>query len=124
MLVCNTLSAWRVVADPSALDAATWPSGATVLRIAPDDALVLSETVPSLNEEHAIVCSDRGWSGTWLTRGEFERVVAPHVEWVVDPGRLNQGLLTAVPVKILFDGDLVLLVCATPYVHELIERLG
>ena len=46
MPVLERLQGLRVVADPAALDAATWrgPTEVTVLRLAPDDAFAIGAT--------------------------------------------------------------------------------
>jgi hypothetical protein len=116
------LGGWRVVANPAALDAMATPAGATVLRFAPDDALVLAAEAPTLEDEHAIVVPDDGWSGTWLTWDDFG-VVRSCIDWHVPATGLAQGLVAGVPCKVLRRDDLTLLLCATPYAHELEDRL-
>ncbi len=49
------LSGLRVVAEPTAIDAAQLPAGATMLRIAPDDAIVVGAATLTLDDPFAIV---------------------------------------------------------------------
>lgn len=122
MRAFETLTGWRVVADPAQIDD-LGVGASTIIRLAPDDALVLSATEPQAADEHAIIEADTGWSGTWMTLDAFDRTVRPLIEWSVASDGLSQGLVTGVPAKIVCEGGLVLIACATPYVHELIERL-
>ena len=119
----DPLRATRIVATPSALDALA-PD--CVLRIAPDEALVLGDAVPAIADAHAIVVDDRGFSGRWFTCAEFDNHIQPYIEWAMPSDRpcLVQGLVAAVPAKIWFDGDRILVFCHTAYVHELAERVG
>jgi hypothetical protein len=116
------LAGWRVVAKPAALDAMATPAGATVLRFAPDDALVLAAEAPTVEDEHAIVVPDHGWSGTWLGSHDFDDVRG-FIDWHVPMTGVGQGLVAGVPCKVLRRDDLTLLLCATPYAHELEDRL-
>ncbi len=116
----------RVVADPSALDLADWPEGAEVLRLAPDDALVLGVTAVRVDDPHAIVEPDHGWVLLRFDHAGFAARVRPHIDWVVSAaaGTLAQGLVAGVPAKVLVDTDGVRLLCGAAYAHELIERVG
>jgi hypothetical protein len=118
----ETIRGWRVVAHPSALDAMVIEAGATVLRFAPDDALVLTSESPTVEDEHAIVVPDHGWSGTWLTWEDFG-AVRGCIDWHIPTTGLAQGLVAGVPCKVLRRDDLTLLLCARPYAHELEDRL-
>lgn len=115
----------RVVADPAALDAATVPVGAVVLRLAPDESLVLGDgTVTVAGDPHALVVSDHGWSAAALSWPDFDRLVRPHIEWHPhEPRGLAQGRVANVPAKLWMTDDGVLLVTATCHAHELTERL-
>lgn len=115
----------RVVADPAALDAATVPAGVVVLRLAPDEALVLGDgSVTVADDPFALVVSDHGWSVAALAWPDFDRVVRPHLEWPVHPTRgLAQGRVAGVPAKLWMTDDGVLLVAPTCHADELTERL-
>ncbi len=124
----STLHGLRVVADPSAIDGvvAGLAPEVTVLRIASDDLLLVGHVgIPSCTDPHAIVETDLGFSGAWLTRSEFDQIVRPHMEWSVPAdGRLGQGMIAGVSSKVHIDGTTVLVVCPSAFVDELEERLG
>jgi hypothetical protein len=118
------LTGLRVVADPAALDAATWrgPADVTVLRLAPDDAFAIGATEVDVEDEHAIVEPEPGFAGAWLPLED----VAHHVEWSFPAERpaLAQGAVANVPARVwLPDGGHVLLVTAAAYADELESRL-
>ena len=127
--VLETLHGLRVVAEPEALDAARWVgTDLTVLRFAPDDALAIGATAVDLADPHAIVEPEAGFAGAWLALDD----VAHHVEWSLPAERpaLAQGAFAGVPAKLFLPdgngtgrvGD-VLLLTATAYADELIDRL-
>ena len=120
------LAAIRVVADPRTLDDLAWPDATAILRLAPDDVLVIGATSPQLTAEHAIVEDETGQVGWWLTADELTDLVLPHVEWALPANRpaLAQGLVAGVPAKIWLTEDRALLLCAAAYANELAERLG
>lgn len=137
------IPALRVVADPVVLDGAlAWALGARlgnlgvrVLRLAPDDLLVLtpgprSGVLGALHEEilgvdhHAIVTTEAGFAGVWCFSGHVRRWVAANADWLLPDGPgLSQGQVAGLPVKILVDGDEALVLVPTPIAHELAERL-
>jgi hypothetical protein len=122
--VLERLPGLRVVADPVALDAATWrgPAQVTVLRLAPDDAFAIGATEVDIDDEHAIVESEPGFAGAWLPVD----AVAHHVEWALPAERpaLAQGSVANVPARIwLPDDGNVLLITAAAYADELENRL-
>jgi hypothetical protein len=114
----------RVVAKPAALDAATVPSGATMLRIAPDDAIVAGAATLTVDDPYAIIEPEHAFVHWRLTPAEFEAVMH-HIEWPLpEAGRLGQGLIAGVPAKIMVTSDDVLLIVSAGLAHELTERLG
>lgn len=129
----------RIVAAPSALDAAfeaTARSGAIVIRIAPDDAFVIGATDVQLTDPHAIVEPESAFVGWWLTTDEVSAHIAPHVEWTLPKPKtgttqLAQGLVAGVPMKLWFsdptdasaDGPQVLLIVSRGLAHEAHGRL-
>ena len=99
----------RVVAKPAAIDAAVLPEGSTLLRIAPDDALVTDAATLTLDDAYAIVEPEYAFVHWRLSPGEFEEV-AHHIEWTLPAaGQLGQGLIAGVPAKIVIATDSVLL---------------
>ncbi len=119
----DQLHGLRVVAKPAALDAVRLPKGATMLRIAPDDAIVVDAATLILDDPFAIVEPEYAFVHWRLTPEEFEGV-AHHIEWSLPvSGRLGQGLIAGVPAKILIKADHVMLVVSAGLAHELVERL-
>ena len=113
----------RVVAKPAAIDAAPIPPGATVLRIAPDDAIVVDAPTLTIDDPFAIVEPEYAFVHWHLTPAEFDGI-RDHIEWPLPPdGALGQGLIAGVPAKILVGPDDVLLVVSAGLAHELSERL-
>ena len=127
MLGLESLSGLRVVADPDALDGATWTGGPiTVVRIAPDEAFAIGATEVEIGDSNAIVEPEPGFSGASLDSANLESVLA-HVEFALPTERpaLVQGKVAGVPAKLLLgDGDdATLLVVQTAYAHDLETRL-
>jgi hypothetical protein len=113
-----------VVADPAALDVATWRGAGevVVLRFAPDDAFAIGATEVDVDDEHAIVEQEAGFVGVWLSI----EAVAHHLEWSLPTGRpaLAQGAVANVPARVwLPDGGDALLLTAAAYAEELESRL-
>ena len=126
MLDFVTMHGRRVVASATALDAAQWPDGALVLRLAPDDVFVIGPGDLAVDDEHAIVCDEAGWSGVWLPVDVFEALAQSHIHWSV-PGQrpaFAQGLMAQIPVKLWLENERVLVLTATVSRHELMERLA
>lgn len=113
----------RVVAKPAALDAAVLPEGATMLRIAPDDAIVTDAATLTIDDPFAIAEPEYAFAQWRLTPAEFE-AITHHIEWPLPvAGQLGQGLIAGVPAKILISTEHVLLVVSAGLAHELVERL-
>jgi hypothetical protein len=127
VLALEPLAGLRIVANATALDAARWPGDAevTVLRIAPDEVLAIGADEVDLDDEHAIVEPEPGFSGARLDSADLQLVLA-HVEFQLPVGRpvLVQGKVAGVPVKLLLgeDGG-ALLVVQTAYAADLEARL-
>jgi hypothetical protein len=111
------------VADPAALDGARWHGDdVTVLRFAPDDAFAIGADAVDVDDEHAIVEPEVGFSGAWVDLDD----VSHHLEWSLPDERpaLAQGSIAGVPAKLwLPDGGQALLLTATAYTDELESRL-
>ena len=124
MPALDRLRGVRVVAEPGAVDRATWHDhDVTILRFAPDDAFGLSARTVDIDDERAIVEDETGFVGAWLDPD----VVQPHIEWPLPAERpaLAQGSIAGVPAKLWLpaDGDALLLTAAA-YAHDLETRLG
>jgi hypothetical protein len=119
----DRLQGLRVVADPSAIDAASWTGDAVILlRLAPDDVFAVGATDVDVDDAHAIVGSEPGFAGAWLSVD----AIAGHVEWSIPTERpaLAQGAVANVPARVWLpdDGD-ALLITAAAYADELASRL-
>ena len=113
----------RVVAKSAALDAAELPDGATMLRIAPDDAIVVGAATLTLDDPFAIVEPEYAFVYWRLTSEEVDEVTH-HIEWPLPAaGQLGQGLIAGVPAKIMIATDHVLMIVSAGLAHELLERL-
>lgn len=113
----------RVVARPAAIDGAVLPAGATMLRITPDDAIVIDAATLTIDDASAIIEPEYTFVHWRLTPAEFESVTN-HIEWPLPTaGKLGQGLIAAVPAKIVINTDSVLLIVSAGLAHELAERL-
>ncbi len=123
MRALEPLTGLRVVADPAALDTARWQGDdVTVLRFAPDDAFAIGADGVEVDDEHAIVEPEAGFSGARVSIDD----VAHHLEWALPDERpaLAQGSIAGVPAKLwLADDDTVMLLTATAYADELAGRL-
>lgn len=115
----------RIVATPAAIDALAAGSGDRVcIRIAPDEILIdpSGNELGPIDDPHAIAASDHSYSVA-VVRSEDELARAIEWEWPATTP-VGQGLLLAVPVKLVRHRHLLLLFCPTAVVHELEERLG
>lgn len=124
MPALEPVEAWRVVAAPQAIDDAHWEGDdVDVVRIAPDEALVLGATGGHVDDPDAILEPDAGYSVALLDRDLAG--IAAHTEWAIpnDAGIVVQGKVAGVPVKLRI-GHPTLLVVQTAYADELRNRLG
>jgi hypothetical protein len=118
----------RVVADPAALDRASWRGDrdVTVLRLAPDDALAVGARAVDIIDEHAIIEEEAGFVGAWLTADEFEAWFLPRSEGPPPEERpaVAQGSVAGVPSKLWLrvTGGALLLAPAA-FADELAGRL-
>jgi hypothetical protein len=111
------------VADPRAIDVL---DAAIVLRVAPDDVLVLDDAQPAVDDPHAIVVAERGFVAWELGPGEIDALAHGHIEWALPRSRptVAQGLVAQVPAKLWLRADgTALLLCSAPLAAELLERL-
>lgn len=127
MLACEPVAGWRIIADPEALDAATWPHGALAIRISPDDAFVISADEPVVDDPHAIITPEHGFNGIELDIDQIAIIAERHIEWSLPSASpaLAQGQIAGVPAKLVLRADgTALLLVATAAHHELLERLS
>jgi hypothetical protein len=123
----DALIGLRVVAKPAALDALTAPDGGpktcTVLRIAPDDAIVTGTATLTVDDPFAIVEPEYAFVHWRLTTAEFDGMKR-HIEWPFPaPGVLGQGLIAGVSAKVVIASDHVLLIVSASLADDLMERL-
>jgi hypothetical protein len=118
------LPALRVVAAPEALDQLVAPDEHPMLRLAPDELVLIGAASVQVTGENLVV-DETGFVGWWLTPEELREQVVPHVDWPLPTVRpaLAQGLVAGVPAKLWLAEDRALLLCAAAYAHELEERL-
>jgi hypothetical protein len=120
------IEAVRVVASPSAIEAARWASDTVVIRVAPDELLVVDADAPDVADPHAIVEPDWGFAAVSIAAASLDDLQG-RAAWPLprEPGASGQGLVHGVPVKVIVraDGSAVLIV-ARAYMHELEERLA
>ncbi len=126
MLALNRLDTTRIIATPAALDAAAYTKDAVVIRIAPDEALVIpAQPDLTVADEHAIVLQDSAWSGVWVSPEKAADILERHCEWEA-PAALPaqaQGAVAGIPTKFYFDTDRVLVVIPSPYQREFEHRI-
>lgn len=119
----DPLSGLRVVARPSALDAVAPTDGGAVLRIAADDAIVTGTAVLNVDDPFAIIEPEYAFVQWRLSPFEFSEIKR-HIEWPLPAmGQLGQGLIAAVPAKIVIGPDHVLLIVSASLADDLAERL-
>lgn len=126
MPACEILRGRRLVAAASALDRVEWPVGVLVLRLAPDEALVVGVGEFTIDDSHAIVEPDASFSGLRMAAATVQRLLVTYSDWELPEGRpsLTQGLVAGIPAKVWMDDETALIIVPTPYAHELEERLA
>jgi hypothetical protein len=118
------LTGTRIVADPAALDSAVLPAGTHPVRIAPDDLFVVGPGDVLVDDPHAIVEPETMFSGIWLDLDDVSHWVTHNADWHLPDGDgLSQGMVAALPVKILADGRRALVIVPVSFAHELAERM-
>lgn len=119
------LNGRRVVATPAAIDSGRFPSDALVLRIAPDDVLVIGDGSIDLADDHAIIEADAGWCALRVSQEQATEIISHRAAWNPPADRpvLVQGMIAGLAAKVYLDGDDSLIIVATPFGAELEERL-
>ncbi len=120
------LEATRIVAVHRALDEIEEPFGGHLVRLAPDDLLVLPPLARvDVADPYAIIEPEAGFSAAWFDRSELPRLQAASAwEFPRRGPAFAQGHLAGIPVKTLFYGGGVLVLVPTVLAHHLEERLG
>jgi hypothetical protein len=120
------LDGLRIVARPEAIEHAYYEGDVITIRIAPDEVFAVGAVAVEISDEHAIIERETAFVGWGLSDAEFQRHVARHIEWSLPLHRpaLAQGLAAAVPIKLWFDYDRVLLISSSGLAHEVAERFG
>lgn len=106
------LTVTRIVTIADVLDALDPPAGAVVLRIAPDEALVLGAVDVDVEDPHAIVIHDRGWAAVWLEADRADAFLSHECAWprpTVRPAFV-QGMVGHMPVKLWMEEERTLFV--------------
>lgn len=119
------LEALRVVAEPDALDRSHWPGDSVVMRLAPDEVLVVGAESASIADPHAVIVREHGFCSVELPREVFDEWFSRESSWPLPAGEpaFAQGEVAGLPVKIHLDGDRVLIVTRSSLRHELEARL-
>ena len=126
MPALERLTGTRITATPGALDQAFWPDGAIVFRFAPDEVFTTAIVDASaISDSHAIVERESGFSGVWLDRAAAMDFLERECDWEPPASRPSfaQGLVAGLPLKVWFDHDRVLLIVASAFANDLMERL-
>ena len=120
------IEATRIVADPGALDEIESPDGGHLVRLAPDDLLVLPPPDQvDVADRYAIIEPETGFSAAWFDSSELPRLQALSAwEFPLRRPALAQGHLAGIPVKTLFCVGGVLVLVPAVLAHHLEERLG
>lgn len=125
----------RVIAQPHAIDAVAWPSAAIVIRIAPDDVVVVDATIDDAmdivaHDSHAIVEDEPMFLGAWLDAAQFDSFVQ-RLEWALPATRpaVAQGMVAGLSIKLWLPADdgaraTKLLIVSASVMHEVPDRFG
>jgi hypothetical protein len=119
--VGERLAATRVCAQPAVIDALPAP----VVRLAPDEALVLGAAA-DVADPHAIVFRDAGWWAIRTDEAGAAAIAERHCAWPLPPERpaVARGGIAGLPGTIWLAGDgTALILVPAPYGAELEERL-
>lgn len=126
----DPLHVLRIVAAPEAIDAAAWPHGAVVCRVAPDEVLLLDHDGASpamaIEDPHAIIRHDSGWVGVTMEQGDARAWLLRTADWRLpetEPAFL-QGVAAGLPVKVWWTADAVRIFVPAPFAADFAERLS
>jgi hypothetical protein len=122
--VFSAITATRVIACKAALDTVAVTAGATILRFADDDALIIDGEATRLDDPDAIIEPETGLVGAWFLDAA---TLQPHIAWPLPEGRgvVAQGAIRGVGARIFIDESRrALVLVAAPVAQELAERLS
>jgi len=124
-LVVEILQGRRVVASPSSIDNAVWPTGAMVVGIAPDDVLLVGNGPIEMGDPHAIVEPDGGFCVVRMSVARVIDLLATNASWQLPESRpcLAQGMVAGLPIKVFVDGGEAMVITPVPFAAELEARL-
>ena len=124
--VVEIINGRRVVASPSAIDSGRFPPNALLLRMAPDDVLVIGDGSIELADDAAIIEADSGWCALHVSEEQATEIIAHHAAWNPPIRRpvLVQGMIAGLAAKVYLDGENSLIIVATPFGAEVEERLA
>lgn len=125
MLKLERLTATRIVATPTALDAITGMEDTLILRLAPDEALILPPVNDMrLSDPHAIIVAEGGFAGAWVATEAALNLLEHTCEWALPGHRpaFAQGAVAGIPVKLWLAEERVLFIVPVPYLYDFEER--
>ncbi|MEM9464564.1 MAG: hypothetical protein AAGA90_04295 [Actinomycetota bacterium] len=120
----EVVAAVRVAARPEALDTASWPVDATVLRTAPDEVLLVDSLDATPPEPDAIVFPDMGWVRFAMAPATGAQVMAHAAAWPPPTAGLGQGLVAGVPAKVVVRDDEWWIIVGAVVADEFEERVA
>lgn len=117
------LTATRIVANRAAIDIGAWPDGSLVLRIAPDEVLVIGSGSPRLPDRWAIVQPDTSWVGFRVAAPNAAIFLEQMSDWPLPAEGFAQGMVAGVATKVWVGRTDVLFIVSGTVATEFEERL-
>ena len=117
------LAVTRIVTRPDAIDHARWPSGALVLRTAPDEVLVLGDVDASVADLHAIVYPDTGWDGFRVAAPNAALCMERTAGWPLPAEGFGQGMVAGIATKVWVGRIEVLFIVPSVVADEFERRI-
>lgn len=102
------------------------PADSLVLRIAPDDALIVGDGPIDVSDPDSIIESDAGWCALKVSEERALGILRHNAAWEPPPDRpvLAQGMVAGLAAKVYLDGSRSMIIVPTPFAAELEERLS
>lgn len=93
------------------------------MRIAPDDAMVIGGGVVEMDDSHAIIRADVGWTGVWVNAEPADAFLRTSCAWSLParPG-FAQGMIAGLAMKLWLAEERTLFVFPTALIADFIER--